>query len=97
MFFSSLLVFTQRRSNQTVANLMVLSFVAENMIGYFLLVSLSMVNGTLAYFVSTAHPISRLPVFYMGVCAGVLCIRIQEGDIDAYQSKITKISKKYTF
>ena len=39
------------------------------------------------YWLSTQHPISRLPVFFMGICAGVLCIRIQDGDLDAFQSK----------
>ena len=38
------------------------------------------------YWLATAHPIIRLPVFFMGVCAGELCIRIQQGDIDACQS-----------
>ena len=33
-----------------------------------------------------ANPIIRLPVFFMGVCAGVLCIRIQQGDVDAFHS-----------
>ena len=40
-----------------------------------------------AYWFSTAHPISRLPVFFMGVCAGVLCVRIQTGDLDALNRK----------
>ena len=34
---------------------------------------------------ATEHPIIRLPVFLMGVFAGVLCIRIQQGDYDALQ------------
>ena len=41
----------------------------------------------LGYWPATAQPIIRLPVFFMGVCAGVLCNRIQQGDIDAFQSK----------
>ena len=40
------------------------------------------------YWLATQHPVSRLPVFFMGICAGVLCKRIQNGDIDAVQSKI---------
>ena len=38
----------------------------------------------------TAHPVIRLPVFFMGISAGVLCVRIQEGDLDAFLSKIKK-------
>ena len=34
---------------------------------------------------ATEHPIIRLPVFLMGVFAGVLCIRIEQGDNDALQ------------
>ena len=30
-----------------------------------------------AYWPTTAHPFFRLPVFAMGVCAGVLCVRLQ--------------------
>ena len=40
-----------------------------------------------AYWWATAWPISRFPVFLMGVCAGVLCQRILNGDEDAKQSK----------
>ena len=36
-----------------------------------------------AYWFSIAHPLSRIPVFLMGVCAGVICVRIQEQDFDA--------------
>ena len=39
------------------------------------------------YWIGTAHPLFRLPVFFMGVCAGVLCNRIQQGDLDAFHSK----------
>ena len=30
-----------------------------------------------SYWPTTAHPLFRLPVFVMGVCAGVLCVRLQ--------------------
>ena len=33
-----------------------------------------------------ANPMIRLPVFFMGICAGVFCIRIQQGDVDAFHS-----------
>ena len=40
------------------------------------------------YWLIIAHPISRLPVFLMGIFAGVLCTRIQEGDTSALNSMI---------
>ena len=46
-----------------------------------------------AYWISTAHPISRIPVFFMGVCAGVLCMRIKEQDYEALNCKEIVIFK----
>ena len=40
----------------------------------------------LNYWLATQHPVSRILVFFMGICAGVLCLRIQQGDLDAFQS-----------
>ena len=40
------------------------------------------------YWLIIAHPISRLPVFLMGIFAGVLCTHIQEGDTSALNSMI---------
>lgn len=42
------------------------------------------VGGKAAYWGATAWPFTRFPVFLMGVFAGVLCNRIQQGDKDAY-------------
>ena len=39
------------------------------------------------YAFSTMQPISRLPLFWIGVFAGILCIRIQNGDLSALDSK----------
>ena len=39
------------------------------------------------YFTSIAHPLSRLSLFWIGVYAGVLCVRIQDGDMDALDSR----------
>ena len=40
------------------------------------------------YWIGLGHPVSRLPVFFMGICAGLLCVRIQNGDIHALSSKV---------
>ena len=40
------------------------------------------------------HPLSRLPVFLMAVCAGLLCIRIKNGDKSAINSKEYRIDQK---
>ena len=42
------------------------------------------------YFLATAWPPVRLPVFFMGVCAGVICTRIQSGDTTALESKLKR-------
>ena len=39
---------------------------------------------------ATSWPPLRLPVFFMGVCAGVICTRIQSGDTTALESKFKK-------
>ena len=72
------LLFCQRRSNSGLAKIMGFSFLIEVIIGIALV--LVPLNG---YWWSTAWPISRYPVFLMGVCAGVLCQRMHSGDEDA--------------
>ena len=68
---------------------MVLAFYFESSLGTFLFLILQEVGANEgAYWISTAHPISRIPVFFMGVCAGVLCMRIKEQDYDAMNCKL---------
>ena len=80
-FYSSLLVFTQKRNNATLAKLLVISFWVEFVVGMPIHYD---------YWLATAFPILRLPVFFMGVCAGILCNRIQNGDFDALESKLNE-------
>ena len=72
------LLFCQRRSNRTMAMILRLSFLIECSVG----APLFFVSHN-GHWWSTAWPISRFPVFLMGVCAGVLCQRMQSGDEDA--------------
>ena len=65
---------------------MATSFFLEIVLG-FSIAGLANFLGGKAYWWSTAHPLSRLPVFFMGICAGVLCVRIQNGDLDALNRK----------
>ena len=78
-----------------LATLMAVSFYFQLIIsGFIFLVPLDFLKidslqlEAVRYWLATAHPIVRLPVFFMGICAGVLCIRIQQGDLDAFQSKL---------
>ena len=48
------------------------------------------------YWLATAHPFTRLPVFLMGVCAGILCNRLQTGDFDAYSKIIIYLAQYLT-
>ena len=50
----------------------------------------------LNYWLTTQHPVIRLPVFFMGICAGILCTRSKQGDFDAFQSK-TNLFLNYYF
>ena len=85
--FFSILVFAQGRSNRVLTLLIALSFYIQ------IIVSMSIFNSfgwnNFGYVLATEHPVVRLPVFLMGVFAGVLCIRIQQGDYDALQGKFT--------
>ena len=67
---------------------MVFSFYIECILGNSLLLLLYKPNFDIGYWISTAHPFSRIPVFFMGVCAGVLCMRIKEQDFDAMNCKL---------
>ena len=66
---------------------MALSFWFEIIVGWVLLDLLEFLDHDKNYWYATAHPFSRLPVFFMGICAGVLCVRIQSGDLDALRCK----------
>ena len=73
---------------------MLLAFYFESSLGTFLFLILQEVGvNEGAYWISTAHPISRIPVFFMGVCAGVLCMRIKEQDYEALNCKELVIFK----
>ena len=64
---------------------MALSFYLEMLIFYVVMASTE--NKDIQYWIGLGHPVSRLPVFFMGICAGLLCVRIQNGDIHALNSK----------
>ena len=91
--YPMLLVFAQKCSNQGLANLMALSFYFQMVTGFIIMgIPTEHLNPfpmpfLINYWLSTQHPLARLPVFFMGICAGVLCTRIQDGDLDALKSK----------
>ena len=51
----------------------------------------------LNYWLATQHPVIRLPVFFMGICAGILCTRSKQGDFDAFQSKANFFLNSYFY
>ena len=83
-------------SNRGLSILMALSFWFEIIVGWVLFDLLASLDHEglyeKNYWYVTAHPFSRLPVFFMGVCAGVLCVRIQNGDLDALKCKYSGTS-----
>ena len=80
-------MFAQKRSNQVLANLIALSFYIQLLLSSLIF---QVPNDVAKHLFGTAHPVIRLPIFLMGICAGVLCVRIQQGDLDAFLSKILK-------
>ena len=89
LFFTiSLLVFAQKRSNSVLTALIALAF--------YIYCYVSIVIFTyrgwdkFGYTLATRHPVLTLPVFTMGVLAGVLCNRIQQGDFDSFQRMYTQ-------
>ena len=92
-------MFAQKRSNQWLAYLMAMSFFLEFFLALILtlLSWVGLLDGQVSYWLATAHPLSRLPVFFMGICAGVLCIRIQNGDLDALNRKHYKWFSNFGF
>lgn len=94
--YPRLLFFAQKWSNQGLANLMALSFYFQMVTGFLIMGALPTEHLNpfpmpflINYWLSTQHPIARLPVFFMGICAGVLCTRIQDGNLDALKSDKT--------
>ena len=83
--FPCLIVLATKQTNLRLYQLISICFWAQLIIGYGFLTGLGGNEG--AYWVATAWPGSRWPVFFMGVFAGVLCTRIQKGDRDAYARK----------
>ena len=65
---------------------MALAFYLELVLGMGILFGIKG-EGEEGYWLATAWPPARLPVFFMGICAGVICIRIQSGDTNALESK----------
>ena len=68
---------------------MVVSFYFEAILGICLEQCLLIFGGHSYWnpWLITAHPLTRIPVFFMGMCAGVLCLRIQNQDLQAMQCK----------
>ena len=64
---------------------MALAFYFELLLGMGILFAM---EGGGGYWVATAWPPARVPVFFMGICAGVICTRIQSGDKNALKSKL---------
>ena len=81
-------IFVQRLGNQKLAIFMALLYYFQAFLGTTLFHAILPVFDFVgAYWFSIAHPLSRIPVFLMGVCAGVICVRIQEQDFDAMNCK----------
>lgn len=79
----------QKRSNSWLGVSLVLLHYFQAIIGTLIHLGLTYGagNGVLGYWFGSAHPLSRIPVFLMGIHAGLLTLRFFGGDTDAGQSK----------
>ena len=81
------MVCAQSKCNKKLCFWMALAFYLE--IAIAIAIAMYLQSTPLNYWLAFGHPLSRLPVFFMGICAGLLCVRIQNGDVDAINSKKT--------
>ena len=86
IYFYRILLFSQNRSNRAISILMPFCFYISVFMGVWIPTLFPFgFTYPAAYFLSTAHPLSRLSLFCVGVYAGVLCVRIQNGDMGALE------------
>ena len=82
-YFSRLLKFAQKRSNRGLTIAMKCCFFLEIGLGllpYYMLPKISKFSYDESYW-------PAIFVFIMGICGGVLCNRIQDGDLNALNCK----------
>ena len=82
--------FFHNRSNKALSILIATSFILQLLFGWSLLILIpaSSYSDQKGFRWATMWPLSRFPVFVMGVCAGVICQRIKSGDEDAFAGKL---------
>ena len=84
------LVYVQGKCNKQLSFLMGLAFYSQLVIVVIVILDIPGTDHTgLDHWLIAWYPLSRLPMFFMGICAGLLCVRIQEGDLDAINSKMS--------
>ena len=79
-----ILVFAQKQCSKKLSLYMALAYYFEIAVGMVLMLCL---DGEAGYWLVTAWPITRLPVFFIGICAGLICNRIRTGNVDALDCK----------
>jgi peptidoglycan/LPS O-acetylase OafA/YrhL len=93
-YIYSFLVQAQRWSSSTLSKAMAAFFYLQLVIGmviFCLFIFLDASNFGMAYWIPTAHPFTRIPLFFMGCCAGLLCLRRQDNDSIAINSKYLQL------
>ena len=63
---------------------------------YYMLPKISKFSYDESYWPAIAHPSTRILVFIMGICGGVLCNRIQDGDLNVLNCKFSLIFRCVT-
>ena len=85
LFYPKLVEFCHQRSCRILTILIAISHMAQLIFGYCLLSWMppTAYNDKKGIRWATIWPLSRFPVFVMGVCAGVICQRMKLGNEDA--------------
>lgn len=93
--FPSLVKYAEKQSNAKLTLLMTFSHYLQLFVGITLYNCVPKVGQMeLNFWLATAHPLSRLPVFFMGICSAILVMRWKSGNVDALQGK-QNIAEEY--
>ena len=94
MNFPWILKYLKRQSNEKIQHLIAFNFYFQLLLGLFLYF-LVFPHWT-SYWLATAWPVSRIPLFVMGICGGILVVRSSDLKLIFYGNCILPGLQKLT-
>ncbi len=87
LVFPMMLVLARKRTSKQLLIGMIIAYFFQYLLAIICASFLPMQDEVLlvqwfGYWVAIAHPLTRLPVFFMGISAGILCNRLRQKDTD---------------